>query len=82
MTFNSLKARDVFVVGDSVMSNPMPKSGFAANSQAKLVVGAIAAELAGARKFPPRLRNTCWSFEQAEDVARGMRHRRDVGESC
>ena len=50
------------MVGDSIMADPMPKSGFAADSQAKLVVGAIAAELAGAQKFPPRLRNTCWSL--------------------
>ena len=45
----------------------MPKSGFSANSQAKVVVNALQAELAGKKKFPARYRNTCWSLVSDDD---------------
>jgi len=61
MTFGSRKAKDVYVIGDATQASPMPKSGFAANNQAKLVANDIEAALAGGKKYPPRLRNTCWS---------------------
>lgn len=67
-TFGSTKAKDVFVLGDAAQANPMPKSGFAANSQAKVVADAIAAELVKAERFPPRLRNTCWSLLARADT--------------
>jgi hypothetical protein len=49
------------VLGDSAAQGDMPKSGFSANSQAKVVANAIRAELTGSRAFPPRYSNTCWS---------------------
>jgi len=61
-TFASRKAQGVFVLGDSTDAGPMPKSAFATNSQAKLVVNALEADLLGKPKFPARLRNTCWSL--------------------
>lgn len=61
-SFASRKAKDVFILGDSAVAGPMPKSAFATNSQAKIVANAIEAELAGKQKFPPRLRSTCWSL--------------------
>ena len=60
--FSSTLVSDVYVLGDSSIAAPMPKSGFSANSQAKVVVNAIAAELAGKKRFPARYRNTCWSM--------------------
>lgn len=61
-SFASKKAHDVYVLGDAAIARAMPKSAFSANSQAKVVANAIAAELAGKERFPPRFRNTCWSL--------------------
>lgn len=69
-TFGSTKVGDVHVLGDAAMADPMPKSGFAANSQAKVVANAIAADLVKAPRFPPRLRNTCWSLLARADTVK------------
>lgn len=48
LTFESKVAKDVHVLGDSVLSPPgLPKSGHIANNQAKLAAAAIVAELNG-----------------------------------
>jgi len=60
--FSSSKVKDVYVLGDASVAKKMPKSGFSANSQAKVVANAVQAELAGKKKFPARYRNTCWSL--------------------
>ncbi len=60
--FSSTIAKDVHVLGDASIAKKMPKSGFSANSQAKVVANAIVAALAGKKKFPARFRNTCWSL--------------------
>lgn len=69
-TFGAKAAKDVYILGDSAMADPMPKSGFAANSQAKLVAESIAADLVKAPKYPPRLRNTCWSLLARADTVK------------
>ena len=69
-TFGSKRAKDVYVLGDAALADPMPKSGFAANSQAKLVADAIAVELVKAPKYPPRLRSTCWSLLARADTVK------------
>jgi hypothetical protein len=61
-TFASTMVSDVHVLGDSSIAAAMPKSGFSANSQAKVVANAIRAELTGSKAYPPRFRNTCWSL--------------------
>ena len=65
--FSSKKVKDVYVIGDASVAKAMPKSGFSANSQAKVVVNAVQAELAGKKKFPARFRNTCWSLVSDDD---------------
>lgn len=60
--FSSKIAKDVYVLGDSSIATSMPKSGFSANSQAKVVANAVQAALTGKRQFPARFRNTCWSM--------------------
>ena len=60
--FSSKIAKDVYVLGDSSIATSMPKSGFSANSQAKVVANAVQASLTGKKKFPARFRNTCWSL--------------------
>jgi sulfide dehydrogenase [flavocytochrome c] flavoprotein chain len=61
-SFKSALVEDVYVLGDAAIANDMPKSAFAANSQAKVVAADILAEVAGKERFPPRYRNTCWSM--------------------
>lgn len=61
-SFASRKVPNVYVLGDASIAADMPKSAFAANSQAKVVVNAIEAELLGKPRFPARYRNVCWSM--------------------
>lgn len=60
--FESKKHPGVHVLGDATIAAPVPKSAFAANSQAKLCASAIAARLNGWPAPEPRLLNTCYSF--------------------
>jgi NADPH-dependent 2,4-dienoyl-CoA reductase/sulfur reductase-like enzyme len=63
-TFESTAAKDVHVIGDSVLAAPlMPKSGHMANSHGKVVAAAVVAQLSGMAVNPqPMLTNTCYSF--------------------
>jgi NADPH-dependent 2,4-dienoyl-CoA reductase/sulfur reductase-like enzyme len=58
---------DVHVLGDAAAQGDMPKSGFAANSQAKVCANAVRGALTGARVFPPKFSNTCWSLIGTDD---------------
>lgn len=60
--FESTRHRRVHVIGDAALAAPMPKSGFSANSQAKLCAAAIAADFYGAAAPEARLLNTCYSL--------------------
>jgi len=64
LTFESTAAKDVHVIGDSVLAAPlMPKSGHMANSHGKVVAAAVVAQLSGMAVNPqPLLTNTCYSF--------------------
>ena len=59
---------NIYVLGDASIAGAMPKSAFAANSQAKVVAMAVRGELAGSRTFPARYANTCWSVIQTDDT--------------
>ena len=65
--FSSTKAKDVYVLGDASIAKKMPKSGFSANSQAKVVANAVLASLGVGKKFPAKFRNTCWSAISPSD---------------
>jgi len=58
---------NVYVLGDASAQGDMPKSGFSANSQAKVAANAIRHELTGSRLFPARYANTCWSLIATDD---------------
>ncbi|MGB0440410.1 MAG: FCSD flavin-binding domain-containing protein, partial [Paracoccaceae bacterium] len=45
----------------------MPKSGFSANSQAKVASMAVRGALTGSRVFPAKFSNTCWSLIDSDD---------------
>ncbi len=65
--FASKKLKDVYVIGDATIADPMPKSAFSANSQGKVVAADILADLSKKEKFPARYRNTCWSLVAPDD---------------
>ena len=58
---------NITVLGDAAAQGAMPKSGFSANSQAKVAANAIVAALTGSRAFPARYSNTCWSLLDTDD---------------
>ena len=60
--FASKQVAGIHVLGDAALAGPMPKSGFAANNQGKLVAAAIAAELTDQRAPTAWYANTCYSL--------------------
>ncbi len=58
---------NIYVLGDSSSQGDMPKSGFSANSQAKVCAMAIRGNLTGSSVFPARFSNTCWSLIDTND---------------
>jgi sulfide dehydrogenase [flavocytochrome c] flavoprotein subunit len=67
-SFESVKHPGVHVIGDACAGTPIPKSAFAANSQAKLCAAAIAARFAGAAAPDARLLNTCYSLVSPDEA--------------
>ena len=61
-TFESAFVKNVHVIGDSSIADAMPKSGYAANSQAKVVAMQIRALLAGEEPGTPIWQNTCYAL--------------------
>jgi hypothetical protein len=63
-TFESTQAKDVHVIGDSILLAPaMPNSGNMANSHGKVTAAAIVAQLSDLPvNQDPLLTNTCYSF--------------------
>jgi hypothetical protein len=53
---------NIYVLGDASIAKSMPKSGFSANSQAKVAANHIRGSLTGSKIFPARYSNTCWSL--------------------
>ena len=58
---------DIHVLGDAAAQGDMPKSGFSANSQAKVCANAVRGALTGSRVFPAKFSNTCWSLIDTND---------------
>jgi NADPH-dependent 2,4-dienoyl-CoA reductase/sulfur reductase-like enzyme len=58
---------NIYVLGDASIAKSMPKSGFSANSQAKVAANHIRGSLTGSKIFPARYSNTCWSLVSTND---------------
>jgi sulfide dehydrogenase [flavocytochrome c] flavoprotein subunit len=58
---------NIYVLGDASVASAMPKSGFSANSQAKVAANHIRGSLTGSKIFPARFSNTCWSLVATND---------------
>lgn len=61
-SFESTRHAGIHVIGDACIAQPMPKSAFSANSQAKLVALSLSAAFSGRPAPAPTLVNTCYSL--------------------
>ncbi len=61
-TFESKLVANVHVLGDSASASPLPKSGFAANNEAKVAAYAIINLFAGRPVEEPSWENTCYAL--------------------
>lgn len=66
-TMQSKFDENIHVIGDASIASAMPKSGFAANSQAKVAAIAVRHALTDSKMFEPRFANTCWSLIATDD---------------
>jgi NADPH-dependent 2,4-dienoyl-CoA reductase/sulfur reductase-like enzyme len=66
-TMQSAIDPNIYIVGDASIAGAMPKSGFSANSQAKVAAMALRGALTGSRVFEARYANTCWSLIAKDD---------------
>jgi NADPH-dependent 2,4-dienoyl-CoA reductase/sulfur reductase-like enzyme len=62
VTFESKLQPGIHVIGDAAIAGAMPKSAFAANSQAKVCAAAVATLVTGGTPSSPKLINTCYSL--------------------
>jgi NADPH-dependent 2,4-dienoyl-CoA reductase/sulfur reductase-like enzyme len=62
VTFESTLQPGIHVIGDAAIAGAMPKSAFAANSQAKACAAAVVQLLGGGKPSVPKLINTCYSL--------------------
>jgi sulfide dehydrogenase [flavocytochrome c] flavoprotein chain len=66
-TMQSRLDENIHILGDATDQGDMPKSGFSANSQAKVAAMAVRGALTGSRVFPAKFSNTCWSLIDTDD---------------
>lgn len=67
-TFESSVKKGVYVIGDASVASPMPKSGYSANSQAKVAAVAVYASLTGKSMIEPSWVNTCYSIVAKDEA--------------
>jgi sulfide dehydrogenase [flavocytochrome c] flavoprotein subunit len=61
-TFESTLVPGIHIIGDACIANPMPKSGYAANSQAKVCALNVVQLMNGKAPIPPSHVNVCYSY--------------------
>ena len=61
-TFESTIQKDIYIVGDASVAVGLPKSGYAANSEAKVCASAVVASLNEEPMSTPSYVNTCYSI--------------------
>ena len=66
-TMQTRADENIHVLGDSSAQGDMPKSGFSANSQAKVCASAVRGALIGSPVFPAKFSNICWSLIDTND---------------
>jgi sulfide dehydrogenase [flavocytochrome c] flavoprotein subunit len=66
-TFESTIHKGIHVIGDAAIQAPLPKSGYAANSEAKVVAAAVVDLVNGREPGTPSWVNTCYSIVAPND---------------
>ena len=66
-SMRSMMDENIFVLGDAAIAGDMPKSAFAANSQAKVAAMNVCGDLTQSEVFPASYANTCWSLIETDD---------------
>jgi NADPH-dependent 2,4-dienoyl-CoA reductase/sulfur reductase-like enzyme len=66
-SMRSMVDENIFVIGDASIAGAMPKSGFSANSQAKVAAMNVRGDLVSSKVFPAKYSNTCWSLIETDD---------------
>jgi sulfide dehydrogenase [flavocytochrome c] flavoprotein subunit len=66
-TFESTIHKGIHVIGDAAIASPLPKSGYAANSEAKVVAAAVVDLVNGREPGTPSWVNTCYSIVAPND---------------
>lgn len=66
-SMRSTMDENIYVLGDASIAGAMPKSGFSANSQAKVAAMSVRGDLLGSKVFPAKFSNTCWSLIATDD---------------
>ena len=61
-TFESTIHKGIHVIGDAAIQKPLPKSGYAANSEAKVTAAAVVELVNGREPGTPSWVNTCYSI--------------------
>lgn len=61
-TFESSRHANIHVLGDACIAGEMPKSGFSANTQAKVAAAAVVSYLNGQTPGTPSYLNSCYSL--------------------
>ena len=67
-TFESTLQKGIHVIGDAAIQAPLPKSGYAANSEAKVVAAAVVDLVNGREPGEPSWVNTCYSIVAPNDA--------------
>ncbi len=62
MSWESTIHKNIHVIGDAAIGSPLPKSGYAANSIAKVCAAAVTSLLKGMEPGTPSWVNTCYSL--------------------
>ena len=66
-TFESTIHKGIHVIGDAAIQAPLPKSGYAANSEAKVTAAAVVDLVNGREPGTPSWVNTCYSIVAPDD---------------
>jgi sulfide dehydrogenase [flavocytochrome c] flavoprotein subunit len=67
-SFESTIHQGIHVIGDASIAKPLPKSGYAANSEGKVAAAAVVDMLNGRSPGDPSLVNTCYSVVGPDDA--------------
>ena len=69
VNFEIIGHKDIYALGDSIDAGDMPKSGFSANSQAKMLSMNLINKILDKDYIDPVFLNTCYSFSSKTELS-------------